>query len=78
MPFNIKALYKVQKVKKKGGKGAVEVEEQELNTTEPMETLLPKFMQNSSQPYFAEVYNDEEPNLIEQLTDNQLNNNGND
>ncbi|MGB3511499.1 MAG: hypothetical protein WBA93_20130 [Microcoleaceae cyanobacterium] len=74
MPFNIKALYKEKIVKKGQGEEAVEVKEKALNTEEKLETLLPKFIQNSEQTFLYEGYNDDEPNLMEELKQNDISN----
>ena len=77
MPFNFKALLKKQSTKGKGFKPGQPEPEPELNVSEDLETLLPKFIQNGEQSYTCEVYNDDYPNLIEQLTNNQFNNDTN-
>lgn len=74
MPFNVQALYKYKVTKKKQGKKTVEVKEKVLNTDEKLETILPKFVQNSEQTFLYEGYNDDEPNLIDQLNQNDISN----
>ena len=77
MPFNFQALLKKKSTKGKGFKPGQPEPEPELNVSEDLETLLPKFIQNGEQSYTCEVYNDDYPNLIEQLTNNQFNNDTN-
>ncbi len=77
MPFNLKALIKRQKLKKKGGKSNSSEGNPEINIEEDLETLLPEFIKSGEQEYSCEVYDDDYPNLIEQLTNNQLDKNGN-
>lgn len=67
MPFNVQALYKKKTTKKKQDKKTVEVTEKVLNTEEKLETLLPKFIQNSQQNFLYEGYDDDQPNLISEL-----------
>ncbi|MEM1167851.1 MAG: hypothetical protein AAGJ08_01845 [Cyanobacteria bacterium P01_H01_bin.35] len=77
LPFNTKALY--NKITKRG-RGKDKKSNQtsyELNTTEPSNTLLPKMLTQNEREYELEVYDDNYPNLIEQITSNQINNNAN-
>ncbi|WP_202225355.1 hypothetical protein [Okeania sp. KiyG1] len=74
MPFNIQALYKNKVTKKRKGKKVEKVTEKVLNTEEKLETLLPKFVQSSTQTFRYEGYNDDEPTLIEALNQNDISN----
>lgn len=77
LPFNTGALYKKVTRKGKGKNKNSNQATYELNTTESSNTLLPKMLTQKEKEYELEVYDDDYPNLIEQLSNNQINNNAN-
>lgn len=68
LPFNTGALLKKNSPKKDGNKSKGFKPMVELNKTEKAESLLPKMLSQKEREYELEVYDDNYPDLIEQLT----------